>query len=149
MWRSRGTGFYSCAGQPYFSANSNGLVLQSTVFISQIFTICIMAISLWYKHLINPCNVCTHFNWSVAHSFFQPYVLFFRFFRVAFVHSGVVNGLSRLVSVSRHFLIDTNGLYITHVMCANTWKSQLKCHSFFFIAKHKSLFRIWARIWTF
>ena len=34
----------------------------------------------------------------------------------------VVNGLVRGVSVPTHFLNDTNILYISHVMCANTWK---------------------------
>ena len=35
----------------------------------------------------------------------------------------------------RHFLNDTNILYITHVMYANTWKSQLKKHSSLLAAK--------------
>ena len=41
-----------------------------------------------------------------------------------FERSWVVNGL--IVSVPRYFLNGTNTIYITHVTCANTWKSQLK-----------------------
>ena len=40
--------------------------------------------------------------------------------------SGVVNGLVCELSVPRHFLNDTDILYINLAMCAITWKSQLK-----------------------
>ena len=36
------------------------------------------------------------------------------------------------LSVPRHFLNDTNILYITNAICANTWKSELKCRSYLF-----------------
>ena len=40
-----------------------------------------------------------------------------------FWRSGVGKILVLGVSVSRHFLNDTNLFYIFHVMCANTWKT--------------------------
>ena len=99
--------------------------------------------SLYGTNILLTHATCAHTSIEVSFIIFSNLMFsFLGFSEFAFVHSGVVNGLSRLVSVSRHFLIDTNGLYITHMMCANTWKSQLKCRSFFFIAKHTSLFQI-------
>ena len=53
--------------------------------------------------------------------------------------SWVVNGLVCEVSVRRTFLNDTNLFYISNVMCAITWKTQLKRRSSYFTAKRTSV----------
>ena len=60
--------------------------------------------------------------------------------------SGVVNGLVCGVSESKHFLNDTNIFYLSHVMCANTWKINFKCCSSFFTAKRTSIWWIQSKI---
>ena len=55
--------------------------------------------------------------------FYSLSYLRFGVLELDFRHSGVVNGLVRGVSVSRHFLNEIKNLYITNVMYTNTWKS--------------------------
>ena len=63
--------------------------------------------------------------------------------------SGVVNGLVCEVLVPRHFLNDTNVLFIIYASCTITWKSQLKLCSTF-LEPNVPLFRCFrARIWAF
>lgn len=45
----------------------------------------------------------------------------------------VINGLVCGISVSRHFLNDTNKIHVSYVMCANVWKTKFKCAILFMI----------------
>ena len=73
-----------------------------------------------------PCDVCKHFNNKIEVALVSIYSQ--AYLRVAvseqdFWLSRVVNRPVREVSVPRTFLNDTNIFYISHVMCANTWKT--------------------------
>ena len=65
-------------------------------------------------------------SWSGAHPFYWLTYLCLAVSQPNFGRSGVVNGLICGISVPRHFTKNTNILYITNVVCENTWKSQLQ-----------------------
>ena len=85
------------------------------------------ALPEWYKHLIyNQWNMCKHLEVIIEMSL----ILFYGLMFIRFGESEldirrymVVNGLICGVSVPRHFLNDTNILYITNAMYTNIWKS--------------------------
>ena len=85
------------------------------------------ALPEWYKPLkYISCDVCKHLEDIIEVSlilFYSQTYLCVAVSELNFWRSGVVNGLVCGLSVSRHFLNDTNTLYIYHVMCANTWKT--------------------------
>ena len=86
---------------------------------------------IWY-------DVCKHSEVTLEVAFILFYSLTYLRSGVSeqdFGRSWVVNQLVNGVSVPRHFLNDTNILYVSHVVRTNTWKSKLKCRSSIFIAK--------------
>ena len=85
------------------------------------------------RHFLNDTNILyiTHATCAIIWNIIKiALILFYSLtylrssvLELGFWRSGVVNGLLRGVLVPRHFLNDTNILYISHLMFANTWKS--------------------------
>ena len=76
--------------------------------------------------MYNQCNVFKHLEVIIEVALILVYSLMYLRLAVSelyFGRSGAVNGLVCGVSVPRHFLSDTNILYVINAMATNTWKS--------------------------
>ena len=109
------SGFRARCSGSCFSHRTHSLILTTK------------AIPELYKHLLYiPCDVWKHLEdiIELALIFFYSQTYFcLAVFKSKNWHSGVVNRLVLEVSVLMPFLNDTNHLYIFHVVCASTKKS--------------------------